>query len=138
MFLKNGNPTETVDAMQYLWTGEWPENRSPTMKSFVLNGETAYHSIKLKPGRSYKAVVDAKDPENDNLRFRWEVMLESTDLGDGGDFETTPETLFFHEGEVDELEIESPRVPGAYRLFVYVTDQGNRSATANIPFMVEN
>ena len=64
-------------------------------------------------------------------------MAESTDLGLGGDFESPPETLLSFENDQDEIGFESPRTPGAYRLFVYVTDEGNRSATANIPFLVE-
>ena len=136
MFLANGNVTETVDAMHYLWTGDWPENRCPTISSFVLDEKTAYDNVTLEAGKTYKAAVSAADFENDSIFYRWDIMAESTDLGMGGDYESTPETLLTHENTRDEIDFECPLTPGAYRLFVYVTDKGNRSATANIPFLV--
>lgn len=137
MFLANGNVTETVDAMQYIWTGKWPENRCPALESFVLDELTAYDNVSLKAGAQYTARVQAKDHEGDPLTYRWEVLPESTDLGMGGDFETTPETLLSMEVGQNEIELDAPKNSGAYRLFIYVTDDGGRSATANIPFFVE-
>ena len=137
MFLANGNVTETVDAMQYTWTGSWPENRCPTLESFLLDDRTAYDNIRLKLGESYAAHVQAKDYENDPITYKWEVLPESTDLGMGGDYESRPETLLSKEVSDAEIVLEAPMNPGAYRLFVYATDEGNRSATANIPFFVE-
>jgi hypothetical protein len=137
MFLANGNITETVDAMQFLWTGAWPENRCPSLESFFLDGRTAYDNIRLKAGTKYKASVHATDYENDPIMYRWEILPESTDLGMGGDFESRPETLLDMEIEQAEVEIDAPKNTGAYRLFVYTTDNGGRSATANIPFFVE-
>jgi hypothetical protein len=137
MFLENGNATETVDAMQFLWTGKWPENRCPSLDSFLLDGKTAYDNIRLKSGEQYSATVFVTDHENDTLTYRWEILPESTDLGMGGDYESRPETLLSTENRDSEMEIEAPKTPGAYRLFVYATDPGNKSATANIPFLVE-
>lgn len=136
MFLENGNPGETVDAMHYLWNGEWPDNRCPTLDSLRLNGLTAYDNIKLEPGATFTAQAFARDNEQDPLQYRWDIMPESTDLGWGGDFESRPETLESMEGE-SALQVTAPETPGAYRLFVYITDPGNRTATANIPFLVE-
>ncbi len=138
MFLANGNVTETVDAMQYIWTGAWPANRCPTLESFVLDELTANDNVRLKAGDTYTAAVQAKDYEGDPLSYRWEVLPESTDLGMGGDYESTPETLLSMEVGQPEIELDAPVNPGAYRLFVYVTDDGGRSATANIPFLVED
>jgi hypothetical protein len=137
MFLANGNVTETVDAMQFLWTGAWPENRCPTLESFVLDGLTAYDNVRLKAGETYKASALVTDYENDPLVFHWEILPESTDLGMGGDYESRPETLLSMELLESEIELTAPASPGAYRLFVYATDEGARSATANIPFFVE-
>jgi hypothetical protein len=137
MFLENGNVTETVDAMQFLWTGEWPGNRCPTLESFSLDGKGPYDNIKLKAGETVKAIVVVKDPDNDPVSYRWEILPESTDLGWGGDHESRPGTLLSIESEQTDLEMVAPITAGAYRLFVYATDTGNRSATANIPFYVE-
>jgi len=137
MFLDNGNATETVDAMQYIWTGGWPENRCPTLNSFVLDERTAHENVILKAGNPYTAKVSVTDYENDPIFYRWEILPESTDLGMGGDFERRPETLLAMENEQAEISLDAPLNPGAYRLFVYATDGGNKSATANIPFFVE-
>ena len=32
LFLEDGSPTEIVDTMTVLWTGQWPENRAPTIE----------------------------------------------------------------------------------------------------------
>jgi hypothetical protein len=36
----------------------------------------------------------------------------------------------------NSVQITAPRKEGAYRLFVYITDKGKRTAYANIPFYV--
>jgi hypothetical protein len=137
MFLENGNITETVDAMHYLWTGDWPENRCPSLESFLLDGKTGYDHIRLKSGEKYQARAVVKDHEGDSLVYRWDILPESTDLGWGGDYESRPQTLMSKELDRGLIVIDAPKNPGAYRLFVYATDPGNRSATANIPFLVE-
>ncbi|MBE9517901.1 MAG: hypothetical protein IMY68_04995, partial [Bacteroidetes bacterium] len=93
--------------------------------------------LRLKAGEKYVATVLASDYENDPITYKWEVLPESTDLGMGGDYESRPETLLSMEVSEAEIELEAPKNPGAYRLFVYATDDGNRSATANIPFFIE-
>ena len=78
----------------------------------------------------------AHDFENDSLTYRWEVLPESTDLGWGGDFESRPETLLHKVGD-PKMNLEAPKTPGNYRLFIYVTDGKNHAATAYIPFCVK-
>jgi hypothetical protein len=137
MFLENGYITETVDAMHYLWNGEWPENRCPTIDSFKIDNKTAYDNIKLAPGVDFVATVYARDYENDSMIYKWELIPESTDLGWGGDFEKRPESLFNVEGKSSN-EFQVPESPGAYRLFIYIFDGNEHAATANIPFFVED
>ena len=47
IFTESGEATESVDVMQYLWTGEWPDNRSPQIVSFLLENQEAVQSITL-------------------------------------------------------------------------------------------
>jgi hypothetical protein len=137
MFLANGNLTETVDAVQFAWTGEWPENRCPALDTFRLEGKTAYDNIRFKDKGKFRASVAATDHENESMTYLWELLPESTDLGMGGDVEGRPGTLLSVVTDRGEAVFDTPQSPGAYRLYVYVTDEGNRSATANIPFLVE-
>ncbi|HKJ17808.1 MAG TPA: glycoside hydrolase family 2 TIM barrel-domain containing protein, partial [Xanthomonadales bacterium] len=37
LFLEDGSETESIDALHYIWRGEWPENRAPRIESMTLN-----------------------------------------------------------------------------------------------------
>lgn len=138
IFLEDGQETESVDVMHSIWNGAWPENRTPQIATYTLDGKTAYENVQLTSGAVYTAQAVVTDPESDALSYRWEVLPESTDLGDGGDYEERPMAVtgLFRSQSGGELELEAPK-PGAYRLFVYATDGNGHSATANIPFLVK-
>ena len=138
VFLASGEKTESVDAMQRLWTGSWPDNRAPRLERALLDGRTAYDGIRLAPGETYAAEVIATDPDGDPLTYVWDVKPESTDLGEGGDFESTPRSIagrFTPEGAPTST-FTAPAEEGAYRLFIYVYDNAAHAAHANIPFYV--
>ncbi|MBN1951770.1 MAG: glycosyl hydrolase family 2 [Bacteroidales bacterium] len=136
MFLESGEETETVDAMHFIWNGEWPENRCPLLNYFSLNGKKGTDNITLKEGDRLDVLVDADDPDGDALVYHWEIIPESTDLGMGGDHESRPDTVMKREGSATE-SFDLPAMPGAYRIYIYVLDGNNHAATANIPFFVE-
>ena len=138
VILEDGKETESVDMMHYLWNGTWPENRTPQIESYLLNNKTAYENVILEANTAYLASMKITDLENDQLNYRWEILPESTDLKDGGDFENRPTAVEFtiistNEGE---LKFNAPKEKGAYRLFGYVDDGHENAATANIPFLV--
>jgi hypothetical protein len=139
MFLPDGSETETIDVMQYLWTGAWPENRSPQIRSMLLNSKTSAKDIVLKTGKSYKANVLASDPDGDKLQYHWEIQRESEASQEGGDEEQVPETIrgLIESADAGKLVMRAPAEPGAYRLFVYVYDGLRHAGHANIPFLVE-
>ncbi len=136
MFLESGAETETVDAMHFIWNGKWPENRCPVLDSFKIDNKTAFDNIKVKASSKMNAEVYYSQYENDSLKFLWEIIPESNDLKWGGDKENRPPTIFHMEGN-SRMEIATPDTIGAYRLFIYVLDNHNKAATANIPFFVE-
>ena len=137
IFMENGNETESVDVMHYLWKGEWPANRSPKLESFELDGKSAYDNVYLEAGKKYKSKVVSTDMDGDELTFVWDVKPESTDLGDGGDFEATPQSLTgLVEGNGSEIILTAPETPGPYRVFIYVNDGKGHTAHANIPFYI--
>ena len=140
MFMPDGNETESVDVMHYAWNGKWPENRTPRLNDFTLDGRRATDNVKLSAGNSYSAKVDISDPDKDELSYRWEIMRESESQKSGGDAEYIPPTISgaFSENARSNTTFKAPEQAGAYRLFIYVEDGHSHTAHANIPFFVEN
>ncbi|MEO1050490.1 MAG: glycoside hydrolase family 2 TIM barrel-domain containing protein [Bacteroidota bacterium] len=140
MFMPDGKETESVDAMHYVWNGEWPENRTPRLLDFTLEGQGAIDNIKLRPGDTYTAEVKIDEPDNDELIYHWEIMRESESKKSGGDAEYIPDIIdgLFSENADSTTTFLAPSQSGAYRLFIYVEDGHNHTAHANIPFLVED
>lgn len=139
MFMPDGEETASVDVMHYLWNDTWPDNRSPQLDSFLLDGKVAESSIYLEAGKSYTSEVFANDPDGDALAYHYEIKPESTDLGDGGDHESVPPSM---EGLITEngkaaITFTAPETEGAYRILVTVADGQNHMGHANIPFFVK-
>ncbi len=139
VFLEDGKSTESVDVMHFLWSGNWPENRTPQIEAFTINGKTAYENVIVKTNEECMVNLKITDIENDTLNYHWEILPESTDLKDGGDFEHRPEAVEFTIITESEgaLKFNAPSQKGNYRLFGYVDDGHNHAATANIPFKVQ-
>jgi hypothetical protein len=104
----------------------------------TLAGQQARANIQLKPGKRVTARLAVVDPDDDPLRFRWELKPESEATQTGGDFEESIGSLegFIEEGDSWKVRITAPD-PGAYRLFVYAYDDHGHAAHANIPFLVK-
>lgn len=139
LFLESGEKTEPVDVMHHIWRGVWPENRSPRLDSVRLGGADAGDNIRLRPGEQASIAAFVTDPEGDALRYVWEVMPESTDLGHGGDDEAVPERIpgLVEAADAAATVLTAPSDAGAYRLFLYAFDGMGSAAHANVPFYVE-
>ncbi len=140
LFHENGESTEAVDVMEYVWTGKWPENRAPQLISMSMNNKNAHGNIILDSGEEFTATVSAVDPDGDTLTYYWEIMPEVAEhkQSDGGDHEERPESLLHldagQEGQI--ITAQAPVNPGEYRLLAYARDQKGHAAYANIPFKV--
>ncbi len=142
LFVESGEQTSTVDVMQYVWTGSWPQNRAPEISSFVLDGTDGRKpNAYLLPSSPYRARVSLDDLDDDNLELKWEIRQEVKRnsvrrLGPPiklvGDFEAVTE------GTEGTFYFNTPDQVGAYRLYVYAFDGHNHTATANIPFYVRD
>jgi hypothetical protein len=138
LFLASGEATPGVDAMQFVWTGSWPGNRSPTITPIELDGQRAERSVVLRPGGDYRAQVQAEDPDHDPLVYRWQVREESGAKTVGGDREQIPPNVpvRMRGGDDGTLQLRAPARPGTYRLFVTTYDGHGHAAYANFPFQV--
>jgi hypothetical protein len=139
LFLEDGEATAGVDAMQYLWTGAWPGNRSPAIAPISIDGKAAAESVHLRAGASYEARAAARDPDGDAVSYRWVAREESKATTIGGDREAVPPKLPLAGTPMADggIRFIAPSTPGAYRLFVVVRDDHGHAAHANIPFLVD-
>ena len=139
LFTENGRETEAIDVMEKFWTGEWPDNRAPLVEKVRLDGKARYDNIRLSAGSQYPVSYQFDDPDGDSLSLRFNILKESTDLKDGGDLESKPESFDPRAEEVTRQSavITTPSRPGAYRLFIYASDGNNHVATVNFPFLIE-
>ena len=138
IFTPGGYETEVLDQLQHIWTGEWPENRAPSLLSLTANGEGAFDDVYVDPGDVVTFEADVTDPEGETLRYEWELLPESTDIRAGGDAETRPDAVELNVTDREEgmISVRVPRQVGPYRMFVYAYDNHGNVATANIPFYI--
>jgi len=138
MFLADGSATETVDFMQFAWTGAWPANRAPRVEVVKLDSKHAADNVVVAPGQRVSASIVATDPEGGRLSYSWQVVRQIVVKEDGGDDEPVPPTVRIRMdgGDGANPSFIAPRRPGAYRLFVYVHDGSGSAGHANFPFYV--
>ena len=138
----NGLRTQTVEVMQYMWTGEWPDNLAPRIESITIDGRKATDDVVLSAGSTATARVECYDPDGDELSFEWELLPEPESFAPyAGQGETKPEPVegFLMSAPDNEIQFEVPAGESRnYRLFVYVYDDNGNVANANIPFHVKH
>ena len=137
MFLEEGKETESIDVMQFMWTGKWPDDCAPQVKSLIVNNKKIEKDIYLKRGSSNTAIVNIVGQNNGSVKYYWELYYESTDLRNDGKGEEKPDLIMdaIDNVSVHEINFKAPDKPGAYRLFVTLY-KNNKVATANMPFYV--
>ena len=139
LFTEKGEETEVMDALYYLWSGRWPANKAPHIYSLQLAGKKPLQNVSIKAGQTYPVLAVVTDPDQDKLTYRWELLAEPTQVGEGGDYEARPRPVanaFTGSTNQGQTSLKAPVKAGAYRLFVYATDGHNNVATANLPFYV--
>lgn len=139
LFSEDGQETGVLDILHKQWTGNERANRAPTIVPVGIDDLATHKGAYLKPGTQHMAYTDARDPDNDNLYYYWEIYHESTEKKEGGDMEDKPAAIpgLITNAKTKALSFKSPDKEGAYRLFVTVYDGNNHIATANAPFFVK-
>jgi hypothetical protein len=135
-----GLQTESIDVLQKLWSGSWPENRAPGLQGLQIAGFPDARSVILEPGNVYRAGVDATDPDSDPLTFAWDLRPEVA-IPPGsyaGSLEKRAKPI---KGRISDparrrIEFSAPEESGAYRLFVAIRDGKGHVAYGNVPFCV--
>lgn len=134
MMLRSGELLETADVVSHAWTGKWPANRAPQVQKFDFD----FARKRGAAGTLATAEMVVFEPNNEPLRYRWEIRREIARAGFAGEGEVRPEPLtgIFTGQEGAKIQFRLPKEPGAYRLYAYAFDGKGKAATANEPFFV--
>ncbi|MBN2133275.1 MAG: hypothetical protein JW741_27495 [Sedimentisphaerales bacterium] len=132
--------TESVDVMQYFWSGQWPSNRAPAVLALDIIGFADRTRVYLDPGQTYEARVVCYDCDYDALTFRWEIKTEVEIPKDSyaGSLEKPAGTVpgLIEEDAAARARFTAPEATGNYRLFVQILDGHGHVGYANAPFHV--
>lgn len=137
MFI-HGKATPAVTVLHQLWnpakeTVDWIH-----IDSFMLDKQLPESSLIVRKNKKVAVNLVVKDGLNQSLDYRWEIMPESQFTKSGGDAEIMPEAIPIKvKTEEGAMFFNAPAASGAYRLFVYISDNNRRIATANFPFFVK-
>jgi hypothetical protein len=136
---EGGYTTQALEILQYFWAGTSPRNWCPRIQSFYVKGVNTA-DVFLDDSTRYEATLDAFDPDNDSLFARWEIREEGIYAGKvGGEKEAEPLVVSQSNGLqpcTSTLSFVTPSTEGPFRLYVFVYDNRQHVATANIPFYV--
>jgi len=139
LFLEDDSSTGGVDALQFLWTGSYPQVRAPQISPLKLNGRMVKKNVTISTGESIEASFSLLSGDPETIHIRWECLPESVDKRVGGDREERPESfpVKVESKRPTVTHFSAPAIPGPYRLFVYLTTPEGKSASANFPFLVQ-
>lgn len=137
LFTNKGQKTEVIDYVSKSWTGNWPSNKAPSIDSVFIEGLSKHQNVELVAENMYEAVVYASD-DNNQLHYSYQIYPESMNTKAGGDLEKEPPAMtgLIKKKKGNTVRFRAPKSEGPYRLFVYVEDDIEKIAYANIPFYV--
>ncbi|MBN1597488.1 MAG: hypothetical protein JW894_04300 [Bacteroidales bacterium] len=139
LLLESGEETEMTDVLYYVWNEKWPDNRSPSIDSIFIDGQSRYQNVYLKKGSEYKFQVYAHDKENDTLQMVVNILPDDpASYRSGGDYEERPEPVFSDTIDYSpEYIFKTPNKEGPYRIFAFILDGNDNAATGNVPFFIK-
>ena len=139
LFDKQMNSMGGVDEISACWTGKTIENPAPRIEDrskMTLNGKISTDGVKVAArSTGNTATVEATSPTGKPLTYRWVINKEGEALANG----SMPDGIegLIADNTKSTITFTAPAA-GAYRLYVFVTDEENhKAALACIPFLAE-
>lgn len=145
MFLPDGSPLGTVEAMGEAWTGKAPADKGPRIGTGKIRlggpgGGGDGTQRRFQPGVTLEAQLDVADPEGGTAPdVTWDLRIDVSDNpAQGGAPEPNssplPDAVILTVGKM--ARIKMPTEAKNYRIFAYAKDAKGRAATANAPIQV--
>lgn len=139
MFDEDGNRSESVSLMQYLWTGKYPDHMPPQVSYMLLDKKGAPSDLMFNPAVAVHAEVVLSQRDSNITRVKWELLPEDWYSVKGEDIKPVkprPIEGLIKAGPGLTAEVITPSAGGPYRLFAKLYDKFGNFSTCNVPFYV--
>ena len=135
-FTSKGNPTHLVGAIRGMFQPSPVQATAPNVEYILLNQLGGRQNILVSAQDTLSAKTAGKSVGL--WPHQWEIRAESIahESSLAEHLQPTPIPGLMLSAAADSCQFRAPELPGAYRLYVYVSDDTNHTATANIPFYV--
>jgi hypothetical protein len=137
LFDENGAKSETIDALQSIWTGKTKKSNFLQIKYMLLDKKQARDNIILSPNTHSSAEFVLLD-QNKIKSVKWEIFREDwykkNNLHNIKKLKPLENLIKIDKGI--SVEFISPGEEGPYRIFATIYDENGHFATSNIPFYV--
>lgn len=134
LFGKDKKKTQAVFELEMIWKNRDLPFPGPELEYILLNEKGALENIILIPNSRAEAEVVLPENKIQDLQYSWEIRHESW-------AESHKSFVLENSGietSENKISFDTPEEEGAYRLFVYLFNETEYYATANIPFYVLN
>lgn len=138
LFDKDGKATETVNSLQYIWTGKKAGMHAPPVKYMLLNNKGGFDNILLKPGAIAHAKIYLNTTDTARLTYKWLLYPEDWYTVNKIYSQKPPKLIegAFKAVNGSEVAFKTPAKEGPYRLFVYIYGNNGYFSTSNTPFYI--
>nr|WP_262918286.1 glycoside hydrolase family 2 TIM barrel-domain containing protein [Mucilaginibacter straminoryzae] len=138
LFDREGNRSEAVNAMQYLWTSKKSDIKVPQIRYMLLNEKGSRDNIFLKPDSMANAHVMLNDQDYAKYSYEWQLMAEDWYQPDNHNSTKALKPIGAIQTGIGKtaFPFRVPHKEGAYRVYVYIRAKNHTFATCNTPFYV--
>ncbi len=133
------SPQGEINAQYYFLAqqfGQPQTGRPPRIDTLLIDNSGNANSFWFKPGENHSAQVYIDSSQvSEGIRISWNLRAEDWFFLRG---DTSPplEGLIDSTDNPQKINFSCPAKPGAFRLFVKLSDNAGHFATANLPFYV--
>lgn len=140
IFDENGLKTESVNAMEYIWSGKKTGFKAPTIRAMHVNHKTARDNVLVNAGSVNHVELILSIADTSATSINWEIYSEDWYKKDGENSlaRLKPIDGLIKNQNTLKTTFIAPVMEGPYRIFVTIKNKNGYVANSNIPFYAVN
>lgn len=134
-FSEEGLESGSIDFLKSSWQDKTYESSAPVISKILINNKPPEINMYFKADSLYSAKILFDYLEGDKLDFKWELRPEESKFYEVDEYNYNMKHLLIND-DTDSIEFMTPKNEGAYRLFVFVSNESGKFSSHSFPFYV--